>query len=201
MRANLQAMAVVLLLASIARAGEPRISLQPAELEPPAEIRDPKPRWGEPGHDWITLGGGVAHDFADATDLNLHAAWTHFIVPDAELTLELNAWAFSQAGDDAFGVSPAFALRYHVINEERWSIFGEAGLGLLLASDDVPADGTSFDFMPRLGVGFTREIAPDGTRLECGLRWHHISNARLNGDLNNPSRDAPMLFVGIVIPW
>ena len=43
-------------------------------------------------------------------------------------------------------------------------------------------------------------ITANDTPLEAGLGWHHISNARINGDDENPSRDLPMLHVGLVFP-
>jgi hypothetical protein len=31
--------------------------------------------------------------------------------------------------------------------------------------------------------------------------WHHISNGRYTGDVNNPSRDSVMVYAGIMIPF
>jgi hypothetical protein len=70
-----------------------------------------------------------------------------------------------------------------------------------VSTDDVPNDGTSFNFTPRLGVGFTRQLTDSGIRLEGGLRWAHISNARITGDADNPARDSAMLYVGLIFPF
>jgi hypothetical protein len=40
-----------------------------------------------------------------------------------------------------------------------------------------------------------------GPRLQLGVRWHHISNGRSNGDSDNPSRDGLMLYTGVVFPF
>ena len=36
------------------------------------------------------------------------------------------------------------------------------------------------------------------TRLLVGVRWSHISNARLWGDDDNPGSDSVMLHVGLI---
>src|SRR5436309_3218979 len=74
------------------------------------------------------------------------------------------------------------------------------GWGGGTAGDQRGGGGTGFDFMPRAGVGFTRRLTDD-MRLEAGLRWHHISNARIHGEARNPSRDAPMFYVGLIFPF
>mgnify|MGYP001951235339 CR=1 FL=1 len=51
------------------------------------------------------------------------------------------------------------------------------------------------------GIGMTHQISDDGTRLVGGLRWHHISNARIHGDDSNPSRDAPHVYLQVAIPF
>jgi len=47
----------------------------------------------------------------------------------------------------------------------------------------------------------TRRITDGGVRLQAGVRWAHISNARIKGDDDNPSRDSAMLYVALVFPF
>jgi hypothetical protein len=157
--------------------------------------------FGSEGSQWLTVGTGVASDFESATDWNLHLAWSIFLVKDVEFALEGAGWYFNQPGDNTGGVSGSFLFRWHFVNTGAWSVYADAGIGLLGAFDEVPDGGTSFDFLPRLGVGLTRQISDDGTRLQVGLRWHHISNARINGDEDNPSRDGAMLYAGVMFPF
>ncbi|QOI99581.1 MAG: acyloxyacyl hydrolase [Phycisphaeraceae bacterium] len=157
--------------------------------------------FGTVGTTWMSVGAGVATILDDVTDVNLYGRVSKFLAQDFEVGFELGAWYFSQPGDDAGGINPNLLLRYHFWNEGPWTLFADAGIGLLFSSDNVPAGGTSANFTPRVGIGFTRELTSDGVRLEAGLRWHHISNARILGDDDNPARDLPLLYVGVTFPF
>jgi hypothetical protein len=166
------------------------------------EPRPPTP-FGLAGHTRLTIGTGVAfalEESDDSTDYNLNLAWSRFIVDDWEFRVELGGWYFDQEPDSTWGVNPGIAVRWHFINEGPWTVYGDAGIGLLVAADDVPSGGSSIDFMPRVGGGITRRINARGDRLEFGVRWHHVSNARVVGDSNNPDRDGVMLYAGISFP-
>jgi hypothetical protein len=160
------------------------------------------PAFGSENSQWLTFGAGVAHDFSKANDYNLRFAWSQFLIDDVEFSLEGNLWYFDQKGDNAVGFNPAMVFRWHFINTSRWSVYGDLGVGLLLATEAVPDGGTDIDFTPRAGVGLTYQLSEsDPMRLQVGLRWHHISNARFTGDEKNPARDAPMLYAGVMIPF
>ena len=201
------------LLTSAARADDTRYTLtvpDPAttfDLRQPTQPTDPKPeekkqpRFGEKSAEWATFSFGAASNLADATDWNLRVAWSHFVVENIEFSVELNTWYFDQAGDNAFGVNPAFVFRWHFVNTQDWTLFADVGIGILLTTDVVPERGTGFDFTPRVGGGFTYRLDDRGDRLQVGLRWHHISNARIEGDVGNPSRDGIMLYAGVMIPF
>ncbi len=172
-------------------------SYQPAAS--PAHAAEP---FGAKGQRWWTLGGGYADNFNAAHDLNLRGAYSIFLEKDIEFTAELNLWYFNQPGPDTLGINPAFAFRWHFWNEGRWSYYADAGIGLLFASGNTPQGGTGFDFMPRIGAGLTYQLDPaTANRLQVGLRWHHISNARIHGDARNPARDGLLLYAGIMIPF
>lgn len=170
---------------------------------PPAAPADKpaRPTFGTPDSEWLTLSLGAADDFDESTDFSLSLAWTRFIVRDVELGVDVGAWYFDQEQDPALGLSATPFLRWHFINHETWSVFTDVGIGLCVSSDDVPDDGTSFNFAPRAGFGATFRLAPDDSRLETGIRWQHFSNARITGDAANPGRDEPMLYVGLIFPF
>ena len=65
--------------------------------------RQPAPAasFGDKGSQWWTVGGGVAYNFAHATDWNIRGAWSYFVIKDVEFSLELNGWYFDQPGDNA----------------------------------------------------------------------------------------------------
>jgi len=146
----------------------------------------------------LTFGSMVAPDFKGHVDVSIHGQYTYFVVDDFEVGVEAALWGFFQ-DDNTAGLSTSLVMRYHFFQAERWSAFAEAGMGLMVAGDDVPDTGTSFNLMPRLGAGVTWQISEDSsTRLITGLRWHHISNARIKGEEDNPARDGPGLYVGLM---
>jgi opacity protein-like surface antigen len=153
-------------------------------------------------HWGVTGGVGFALEKDDdSTDPNLALTYHHFLVDDFEVIGELGAWYFAQDGGDAAGINPGFTMRWHFVNRDRWSLYADAGIGLLLATDDVPRGGSSFGFMPRAGAGASVRLNDDGLRGYLGVRWHHISNARITGDDRNPDRDGVMVYGGVMLPW
>lgn len=156
--------------------------------------------FGTKGTEWWTFGGGVANDLNESTDYNVRVAWSQFVSTNIEFSLEANGWYFDQPGDNSFGINPAFVFRWHMYNEGNWTVFGDVGIGFLVTTDDTPDTGTSFNFTPRIGAGVTYRVSED-MRLQFGLRWHHISNARLEGDSENPARDGVLFYAGVMIPF
>ncbi len=183
------------------------VSLQPAEsttpADAPASTTPPPlhPAYGVEGGQWLGFGYGVADNFTDSTDQYLYFTWSTFLAQDIEMGLEAGAWYFNQPGDNEAGASGVMLFRWHFINRETWSAYAMAGIGVLAATGNVPDTGTSFDLLPRVGVGITKQLTDDGLRLDVGVRWHHISNARIHGDDDNPSRDGAMLYVGLIFPF
>ncbi len=159
------------------------------------------PKYGEEGSRWWTIGAGVANDFSDGTDLNLFGAYSYFLADEIEFSAELGLWYYAQTGDDTGGINPNMILRWHFYNDQDWTVYTDIGIGLVFTADDVPPDGTSINFTPRAGLGVTRALDDSGTRLMVGVRWAHISNARIEGDGENPSRDSVMGYVGVIWPF
>ena len=165
---------------------------------PPADSSIP---FGHTGARRFTLSSGVATNEGGGLDMQpIALAYSSFLDDDVELLAEMGMWYFDQDGDDATGISMSLGARWHAVNRPRWSLFADIGLGALVATDNVPDDGTGFNFLPRMGGGGTLEIGHTGSRAVIGLRWHHISNARIFGDVSNPARNAPMFYFGISIP-
>jgi len=154
--------------------------------------------FGEADTQWFSFGTMASPDFMGHYDQSVFAQYTYFLIDDFEVGVEGTFWGFFQ-DDNTVGVSTSLVMRYHFFQAERWSAFAEAGMGLMIAGDNVPDEGTSFNLMPRFGAGVTWQMFEDSpTRLITGLRWHHISNARITGEEANPARDAPGLYVGLM---
>jgi hypothetical protein len=214
---------LTLLAASAAHAEDPaiRFTLTPPTLTPHAITLSPQdqpkaaladdavikasapaaPRFGvADGSWWLTVAPGVATTFGDETSVGLRGSLTTFVADNIQIGGEATLWYFDQPGDNSIGGSIGFVMRWHFVNTGDWTVFADAGIAVMAASEETPRGGTNVNLMPRVGVGVTRLLDDAGTRLEVGLGWHHISNARINGDDENPSRDLPMLHVGLIFP-
>jgi len=159
------------------------------------------PRYGTAGREWIRAGVTFADDFGASVDVNAFGEWSRFLIDDLELGVQLGVWYHNQPGDNALSLNPNLIVRWHFVNRDTWSLYLMGGIGALIATDNVPDGGTGLNFTPQAGLGFTHRLdAESGIRLDVGLRWHHISNARINGDVRNPSRDALAFYAGVAIP-
>ena len=156
---------------------------------------------------YITVGGGVAADGDPDTHYDGFVAFSTFIGKQLELQLEANGWYFDQEPDSSMGAGLAINLRWHFWHGaygggdgNDWTVFGDVGIGLIFSGDDVPDGGSSVNFAPRAGLGFTARLGDSTSRLVGGVRWHHMSNARSNGDSDNPDFNAPLFYLGIEWP-
>ena len=91
-------------------------------------------------------------------------------------------------------------IRWHFFKNPRWSAYFESGAGILQTSSSFPSDGTHFNFTPQTGVGMLWTLEQD-MHLMDGLRWHHISNARIHGGHNNPGYDSAMGYAGLMFSF
>jgi hypothetical protein len=197
----------------LARESQPPAADTPPSAVPaqtaPAGTPERARGYGQSGSRWWTVGALAANNFHDATDFNVHLAFSQFIADDLEFAVEAAGWYFHQTGDDTGGVSGSMVFRWHFLHAEdyKWSVFGDAGIGILGAFDNVPEGGTGFDFLPRIGGGFTYALDDSvqgesrGSRLMVGVRYHHISNGRISGDTSNPARDAIAVYAALVFPF
>ena len=172
-----------------------------ATAEAAAPAGEPRPEFGDADSQWWTVGANLSYGFNGSTDSGLYGSYSYFIAKDVEFAGELALWYFNQPGDNAEGASASMIFRWHFIDTGPWTVYVDAGIGVLGATNSVPEGGTSFDFMPRAGVGFTRLLSDDGLRLQVGLRWFHVSNARILGDENNPAIDQALVYAGIIFPF
>jgi len=177
----------------------PADETEPAKPDSPA--RPEVMRFGVAGSRWWTIGAGIADDFDESTDFNLFGAYSYFLETDIEFASELGLWYFDQEVQAAAGVNLTAVFRWHFINTQDWTVYTDAGIGIVVSTEEVPSGGTEFNFTPRAGVGFTKELTQSGVRLQVGLRWAHISNGRIKGNEDNPARDSAMIYFGVIIPF
>lgn len=174
----------------------------PADAAASPEAAEPAtPKYGAAGSRWWTIGGAFGTDFSENQSLNVHGAYSYFLVDDVEFSVELAGWYYAQERDDAAAINPALLFRWHFVNTGDWTVYADVGIGLYVATDDVPDGGTSAGFTPRAGLGVTKAIGESGNRLQFGVRWHHASNGHSAGDDDNPGLDQALFYAGFIFPF
>lgn len=158
--------------------------------------------FGRPGARRLFINGGFGIDDDSDTLYQAGASIDWFVADWISLDLGLNALYIDQTGDNAFGVNLMLLLRWHFWRNDKVNptitAYGEGGAGILLTTEDVPFDGTSFNFTPQVGAGMAFDLGDDHW-LMTGVRWYHISNAATSS--NNPARDSLYLYAGISLPF
>ncbi len=168
---------------------------------------EPEKKFGEKDSwRWIVQGGAgfEVSESANAFGL-LGGGVSYFFIDDLSLDLELNGLYTHQHGEDAVGLNFVLLFRWHFVARESWSIYFDAGAGMMLTTEGVPATspqepagGSKFNFTPQGGLGFT--FAIDGQkRFFAGLRWYHVSNAQIFD--SNPGRDSIYFYAGASFPF
>lgn len=174
---------------------------EPTEMSVPAAPS----RYGEEGSWWWTVGGlgGASVNNGDASAAAFVGAST-FLAEDFEFSLDLTVWYLGEddpSGDDAAAINFNPKFRWHFISEETHTIFAEAGVGLLLATEEVPESGSEFNFTPQAGFGATFPLSGGPDRLVVGVNWRHFSNANMFGSDRNPGRDDIVAYVAVTFPF
>jgi hypothetical protein len=150
---------------------------------------------------------GAAFDTAQSenTFALLGGGITYFMIDNVSLNLELNAMYFRQISEDALGLNFTLLFRWHFVAQYTWSIYIDIGVGLLGTTEKVPGPtteaprgGSSFNFTPQGGFGFTAQIA-ENVRFFGGARAYHISNAQIYE--GNPGRDNFYVYAGVSFPF
>jgi lipid A 3-O-deacylase len=178
------------------------LHIAPAAFQDTADTTDTTPSAtfaSEGSQRWALLGGwGIDVKHSSNNEMTFGAKWEYFIADGFAFAPELKLWGFFQDGGDAFGGSLDLLFEWHFIRHDTWSIYGDAGVGLLGSTKNVPINGSEFNFTPQAGLGFTWDIG-EGNRWFAGVRWHHISNAGLYSD--NPGRDSVLVYTGLSMPF
>jgi hypothetical protein len=144
----------------------------------------------------------LASDFNDVSLGMGGVAFSYFIEDNLTIDFELNALYINQQSraSDTGAVNANLLLRWHCWMDQaerpRWSVYFDAGGGLLYAGSDVPLHGSHFNFTPQAGAGVSLLLnQASDTRLLAGVRWFHISNANVFDA--NDGVDSLMVYAGI----
>ena len=110
----------------------------------------------------------------------------YFVWDNVSMSLEANAYA-TREGDrsgTAYGVSGV--LRQHLLAFDKFTLFADVSFGPIEDTVRIPSGGTYFNFATRSGLGLTYHLH-DHLYLMGGVRYFHLSNARIDGPARNPS--------------
>ena len=142
-----------------------------------------------------TVAGGI-----DAEEIFDSAAFgaSYYVFDNFSLGLEASGYRFTQSpGSDGWMYGVAGVLRHHLIQFDRTTLFADVTFGPAEANDRVPAGGTYFNFTTRTGIGATYQLQ-DNLYLIGGVRYFHLSNARIEGPERNPSVNGVEGYVGLM---
>jgi hypothetical protein len=118
-------------------------------------------------------------------------------IPNNTLTSEFNGLYGAQPGQDIAAVGWDLLLRTRLIGGKDWNLFGDFGAGIYEASHRIPPTGTDFNLTFKSGLGDTVRLGGQ-TYLLSGVRYEHLSNARMDGAARNPSLNAIEGYVGLL---
>lgn len=104
---------------------------------------------------------------------------------------EADAWR-----DGVLG-GPEAGIRWHLLRDGHASLFLDGGAAMLFQQHPLTRESLRFNFDLKAGLGATLRL-DDRTSLIGGLRWHHLSNARVRGRSRNLGYDGPMLSIGLL---
>jgi hypothetical protein len=176
---------------AVASAAEP--TTDPLTLSAPAAAPAPL------DHRWSFEIDGVG--MADVTNRHVQMGGArlgigYYAAEQFAFRAELTSYGVSTSDGDAAAVQGSLGFRHHVYQIGPTSLFIDVDFGLFEAAHRVPSHGTDFNLTFDTGVGLERPIA-DNLDLVAGIRYFHLSNARLEGPDRNPSLNGPQAFIGI----
>lgn len=149
----------------------------------------------------VEAGGAFAWEFYpyDHEKIATGSAGIGYYLADnfgASLTVPVSH--IRQYTQDATMAGLDLTLRYHFLQYERFTAFGDLSGGIAQANHIVPPGGTYFNFTAKLGIGATWRLA-DQLYLVGGVNYFHLSNAAIRGINRNPDLNATQPYLGLMI--
>lgn len=146
----------------------------------------------------LTATFGASHDADIGRIRVVQVSAGRYVCNGLAVHIGLNlAYADPAAQPNGIQGGPEVGLRWHVLAGRDWSAYVESSVATVLHEHPLTANSLHFNFDVEGGVGATRRVT-DTVHLMGGLRWHHLSNARVRGESRNLGYDAPMLYGGLM---
>jgi hypothetical protein len=152
---------------------------------------------------WTALAYGSGSFSGDDGDVYLgHVGVGYYFLDGHAINAELAFGGIDgdSGAEDSAAVAVELMVRSHWIRRDRWSLYVDAGAGIIWTENEFPAGGTDWNFTPQAGVGLTVELS-ESSHLMAGTRWYHISNANREGSKNNPGYNSIMVYVGVTFTF
>lgn len=92
---------------------------------------------------------------------------------------------------------PELGIRLHFFKNQHWSTYAEASIAAGFYQYPVKEGTLKFNFDLQPGVGATFRIT-ENAHVRGGMRWHHLSNARIGGSSRNYGYDGVMFYFGMM---
>jgi hypothetical protein len=142
----------------------------------------------------------VEADEQGVAPLTLNAAY-YFDTRHA-VQMELVGYGFEDdgRGENPIGIGLNVGLRYHFLEQGRFTMFIEGIVGILQADHEFPEGGTNFNFTEQLGLGATWRLNEDIHFIIAG-RFLHISNAAIKGVDENPGYNGMGGYAGVLFKF
>jgi len=112
---------------------------------------------------------------------------------DLRFRLEGNLGITNDGYDKTFASLNGLGLFYLGRFARHWRPYGEAGIGIIYTDFRLRGQDYHLNFNPQIGAGLEYAFN-DGSAVQIGCRFHHISNASL-GD-HNRGVDTMLLMLG-----
>jgi hypothetical protein len=172
----------------------------PARAED-APTTTPRPGDFAKGTWTLSLYGAYVHDYQHDGDLGLGSVGVGYYVADRfAFGAEVRGFGISQEGPNAPAVEGNLFIRQHLVVADPWTLYIDGAAGVFYADHEVPTGGTHFNFMEDTGVGATYRL-DDGVYLMGGVRYFHVSNARIHGADRNPAINGLEGYFGVMFTF
>lgn len=149
---------------------------------------------------WTLVGYGSAAVGKTARKIYAgHVGLGYYFVDNLSVNLEAVGYFIDQKNETSAG-SLDLLPRWHYLRSRNLSLYLDASAGLIYSDKRLGESGTHFNFTLQGGLGATYDLT-EGFIPMTGVRWLHISNARLQGKDRNVGFDSPMFYLGVMTPF
>lgn len=133
----------------------------------------------------------------DADLAGMSVGVNYYFIDNLSVGMELAGLHADQAGDDGYGGYFSLGLRHHLLDFYGTTLYADIMSGPVEWSRRVPEGGTHFNFITRTGLGLTHSLN-ENVDLAGGVRYFHLSNARIAGHDRNPGVDGIEFYIGLI---